>query len=149
MSYGLRMITKSISIGTSFDIFFSNDDMPDFPHAPGYELFEDINTTPSGNTYLYSRGKIKTWELDFKDITEFGKNALEHLCHGWAGSQQITIIYYGTAVTGTSEAAGGYSSSQIFGTGYMRVTSKAQETAFGLWDIGVTFKQFGPDQSFT
>lgn len=149
MSYGLRMRTTSISIGSTYDYFFPDDGMPDFPHSPDTELFEDIHTTPSGNTYVYARGSRKSWELNFKDIPENTKIALEHLAHGWAGSQQVTIIYYGTAVTGTTDVPSAYAASQIFGTGYLRITGKPTETAYGLWDVGVTFKQWGPDQSFS
>lgn len=117
MPYGLRMRSSALSMATTFDYFFPNDGMPDFPHTPKSQLFETIHTTPSGNAYMYSRGKIKVWDLNFLDVPTYTALALQHICEGWAGSQQIVVVFYGTAVTGTTDTPGNYDASQIWEQG--------------------------------
>jgi len=146
---GLRMRSISLTLGTSFDYFFPDEDMPDEVNDRGYDIFEDIHTTPTGNTYMYEKGKRKVWGLEFKDISSVTKNALEHMTHGWQKKKQITVVYFGTHVTGTNQSPGTYSSSQIWGTGFVRLNGLPKESAFDLWNTTIIIREFGPDQNFT
>ena len=115
----------------------------------GYELFEDVLQTPTGNHWIYAKGRIKTWALSFEDISTRSKNHLEHMCVGWYDQQQITMVYYGTSVIGTAESPGSMlTAGQLWGTGFMRFTTKPRETAFDLWTFDTFVTEFGTNQSF-
>jgi hypothetical protein len=149
-TYGLRLRTYSRSLGSTFDWFVPDNDMPDAPNARGYEVFRDIHTTPSGNTYLYDKGKIKKWELQFSDISTISKDRLEHIAYGWMDSQQVTMVYFGTSVIGTTETVGSMETAgQLWGTGWCEIDNIPQETAMDLWNMKLTIHQFGSDQVFT
>jgi len=148
MSLGLRIRTISLGLGTNLDYFFPNYDMPDEVNERGYEAFEDVYTTPNGNAYIYGKGRIKTWDLHFRDVTSRTKDFLEHMASGWLTEQQISVIFFGSHVTGTTQSPGTYTASQIWGTAYIRI-SKPKETAYDLWDIDANIREFGPDQSFS
>ena len=149
-NYGIRFHTVSLSIGSSMSFFLPTEDMPDERSPRGYEVFQDVTTTPTGNSFLYGFGRIKTWEMSFLDISTDTKEKLEHICHGWIGSQQITILAFGTSVIGTTETMASMASAgQIYGTGFCQQLDQPIETALDLWNFRLLWTQFGPDQTFS
>lgn len=150
MSYGLRFRTYSQSLGSSFDWFMPDQDMPNESNPRGYLVGRDILTTNRGNDFLYDKYRKKQWKLVFQDIQTISKERLEFCESGWLGSRQITMVYFGTSVIGTSESPGSMSSAgQLWGTGYLSLDKIPEETAADLWDVNLTVTEFGPDQSFT
>lgn len=149
-TFGLRFRTYSMSLGSAHDWFVPDQDMPDAMNSRGTEVFRDIHTTPSGNTYLYDKGKRKRWDMSFQDMTTLGMTNLQHCVSGWLGSRQITQVYYGTSVIGTLESPGSMSSAgQLWGTCWLDMPKIAQEVAFDLWNADITITEFGGDQIFT
>jgi len=146
--YGLRFRTASLGLGTVCDFFVPDEDMPAEKNTRGYEVFREDTVTPNGNTFTYDKGKTKTWKLNFEAISTRTKNLIEHCDHGWMGEQQVTVVFFGTEVTGTTQSPGTYSSSQIWGTGYIRLSAPPDEVMFDAWDFEITIKQFGTNQSF-
>ena len=76
------------------------------------------------------------------------KELIEHSDHGWLGQQQVTVVFFGTEVTGTTQSPGTYSASQIWGTGYIRLDKQPDEVMFDAWSFAITITQFGTNQSF-
>lgn len=148
MGYGLRIRTTSLSLGTSCDFFVDDADMPSDDNSRGYDVFRDDIVTPFGNTFIYDKGKTKKWTLKFELISTRQKELLEHADHGWLNNQQVSIIFFGTNVTGTTQSCGTYEASQIWGTGYIRVVSGPDEPMFDAWNMNIEIKQFGTNQSF-
>lgn len=149
--YGLRFHTISISLGTSLSFFVPDEDMPIDQNERGYELLEDIIETGRGNKFIYEKGEYRQWHLIFEAVSERTKSHIEHCVRGWRGSQQITVVAFGTSVIGTSESMASMATAgQIYGTGYLRITSgKPKERMLDMWDFEVLWTEFGPDQSFT
>ena len=145
MPYGLRVFHQAN--GTNIDFFFPDEDMPSDKNTRGYKVFRDDITTPNGNTFIYEMGKIKSWNLDFEAISTRTKEMLELFDYGWLGMRPYSAIYFGTNVTGTLQGKGTYEASQIWGTGYIRVTSRPVEIMFDAWDISIEINQFGTNQS--
>lgn len=149
MALGLRFRTTSLSLGSVFDYFVPDEDMPDEGNPRGFNLVEDIHETHHGNTFLYEKSKLKEWRLSFSDIQTITKEAIEHIAGGWFGKQQVTIVYFGSHVSGTTQSPGTYTASQIWGTGYCRLDGIPRENSFDLWTFGLIIKQFGTNQAFT
>lgn len=148
-SVGLRFRTVNQTTGSVCDWFVPDADMPEAPNTRGYEVFRDVNITPAGNTYLYDKSRLKRWELQFLDISTRSKNFLEHVSHGWIGSMQITMVYFGSSVIGTTESAGSMSAAgQLWGTGWVEQNGLPNESASDLWNFNAIIHEFGPDQSF-
>ena len=149
-NYGIRFHTVSLSLGSSMSWFLPTADMPDENSPRGYDVFQDIKITPTGNKFLYDHARTKAWEFTFLDITTDSKEKLEHLCHGWIGSQQITVIAFGTSVIGTSESMASMASAgQIYGTGFCQQSERPRESALDLWNFKMLWMEAGPDQSFS
>lgn len=149
MAYGLRFRTTSVQIGTSCDFYLPTGDMPSDQNERGYEIFEDQLTSVAGNTWLYAKGRRKIWALTFEDISTRSKEFMEHIAGGWFDKQQVTIVYFGTSVIGTTETPGSMATAgQLWGTGFVRFTSKPRETAFDLWSFDIFITEFGTNQSF-
>ncbi len=149
---GLTFITISENLGTYSDFFIPDQDMPDYPHSPGYDDYRDEIITPHGNKYLYDKGKTKSWDLNFTDISTSTKDKLQHCCDGWLSHQQFTIIFFGSLVNGTAISAPGTSCNfptQCWGTGYLIMSGKPNESGLDLWNISINIKEFGPNQTFT
>ena len=148
---GLRFHSIAQSLGTSFSWYVSTADMPDAPNERGNEVFEDLIETPSGNTFIYSKGRRKSWKMDFVAISTDAKDKLEHVVSGWYNQKQITAVAYGSSVIGTLESMGSMNSvGQIWGTGYVRWSGGLpKETAYDMWNCSIQITEFGPDQSFT
>ena len=91
MPYGLRFVTYSQNLGSRFDWFVPDCDMPESSNKRGYKVNQSIIETPFGNTFIYDMGKRKKWSLQFRDITTLSKDRLEHCYCGWLGSRQITM----------------------------------------------------------
>lgn len=144
----MRIITRSLSLGSSCDWFIPEQDMPSSNNSPYEKLFEDIITTPFGNSFLYEKGKINAWQLNFESITTQSYNLLKHICNGWHGLQQVTTLFYGSHVTGTNQSAGTYSASQIWGTGFCRM-SNVSEVISDSWNCTIEITQFGSNQHFS
>jgi hypothetical protein len=150
MGYGLRLRTYSLTLGSAFDFFVPDRDMPTDKSPRGYNIGRDILTTPRGNSYLYDKFRKKQWKLTFEDITTLTKNSLEHIESGWLGSRQITMVYWGTSVIGTVETPGSMATAgQLWGTGYVTIDKIPEEAALDQWNLSLTIDEFGPDQSFT
>jgi len=150
MPYGLRLRTWSQSLGSAFDWFVPDESMPEAPNPRGHKIFRDIIETPSGNTFLYDKGKIKFWRLTFRDIKTLDKERFEHVAHGWIGSKQITMVYFGTSVIGTVESPGSMSTAgQLWGTGYITLLSEPEEVDMDFWNVELSITQFGSSQSFS
>ena len=147
---GLRFDTKSLTLGTTFSFFVPEQDMPDEPNKRGYELFEDINVTPSGNTFLYEKGKQYQMSLSWKDIHTPTKDAIEKCVYGWHQQKQITIVSYGSSVNGTITTLGSLASvGQVYGTGFMRFSAVPEENSVDLWNFETIWKTFGTNQNFS
>jgi hypothetical protein len=142
----LRFLTKSQSLGTSMDWYCPNEDDPNDKNTPITLLHEDIITTPFGNSFLYEKGKTKEWTLEFESITNDSMNKLDHICSGWYGKQQVTILYFGTNVTGTTQSIGTYEASQLWGTGFCRMVSR--QGVLDMWNCTLKITQFGTNQVF-
>jgi len=148
MAVGLRFRTYSIELGTSCDWFVPDGDMPDSENTRGTAIFRDIVTTPYGNTFIYDKGQRGEWKLNFKDISTASKNRIEFVESGWLGFRQITMVYFGTNVTGTTQSVGTYEASQIWGTGYVELSGRPVETDYNMWSVEMQINEFGPDQTF-
>jgi hypothetical protein len=122
--------------------------MPDSENTRGTVLYRDIHTTPSGNTFIYDKGDRREWKLSFKDISTASKERIEFAVGGWFGHRQITMVYFGTNVTGTTQSVGTYEASQIWGTGYLELPSLPMETDYNMWSLDLQINEFGPDQTF-
>jgi len=146
--YGLRIRTVSLSLGSFCDFFIPDEDMPAEVNTRGYEVFRDDLRAPNGNTFSYDKGRVKTWSLNFEAISTRTKDLVEHSDHGWLGKQQVSVIFFGTEVTGTTQSPGTYSASQVWGTGYVRLQKAPDEVMFDAWNLGITITQFGTNQSF-
>jgi hypothetical protein len=150
MALGLRFDTKSLALGSTFSFFVPSQDMPDEPNKRGYELFEDIDTTPSGNTFIYEKGEQKQIHLSWKIIHVSTKNAIEHCVKGWHRQKQITIVSYGSSIAGTVTTLGSLASvGQVYGTGFLRFVSLPEEISLDLWNFETVWKEFGTNQLFT
>ena len=151
MALGLRFRAWSQSLGTAFDWLVPDEDMPDASNKRGYKVFRDELTTKRGNTWLYDGGRVKEWQLKFLDISTTTKERLEFLESGWLGSRQIVTVYWGSSVpAGTNTTVGSIASvGQCWGTGYVSLNSLPEESDTDLWNVEMTIKEFGPDQSFT
>ena len=149
MSYGLRFYTISQSLGTSHDYFVQNGDMPETDSARGYERFSDFHTTPTGNTFIYDKARIKDWNINFVEVTTEAKDSMQHICDGWMGLKQITAVYFGTLVTSGASLSTLASGGQCYGTCFLEMVGKPREVALDLWNFEVHIREFGPDQSFT
>lgn len=148
--YGIRLRSVAQSIGSVFDFFIPYADMPEADNPRGYDIFEDIIETPYGNTYLYSKGKRKRWQLSFQQITPRTKDALEHIAHGWLTQKQVTIVFFGTSVTGTATPPGSLQNAgQLWGTGFVRITGLPREVDVDLWNLELQITEFGTSQAFT
>lgn len=147
--YGLRFRSVAQSLGSVFDWFVPDYDMPDYPTERGYAEFRDVLTTPSGNTFIYDKSRIKKWNLIFSDITELSVRNLQHLANGWLGKKQITMVYFGTNVTGTTQSVGTYSAGQLWGTGFLLMQGLPKEKDVNLWDVTIELTEFGTGQIFT
>src|SRR5882672_7752541 len=146
MGFGIRLRSVSQTLGSTFDWFIPDDgSMPDQENPRGYLIGRDLIVTPSGNTYMYDKYRIKQWQLNFRDIPTLSKNSLEHITSGWIGQKQIVIVFAGSSVTGTTIAPGSLASvNQCWGTGYAEFTSLPKETVLDLWDCDFQLTQFGP-----
>jgi hypothetical protein len=150
MALGLRFDTKSLTLGTTFSFFVPGQDMPDEPNKRGHELFEDENTTPFGNTFLYEKGMQKQMHLSWKDIHVETKQAIDWCVKGWFGQRQLTIISYGSSVINDSISLGSLGSvGQVYGTGFLRYVSIPEEKSLDLWDFETVWKEFGTNQYAT
>ncbi len=149
MSNGLRFHSISQSLGTSFSWFVPSADMPVEQNTRGYDVYRDELTTPRGNTWLYDKGKRRTWTLDWQMVTTDTKMKCEHIFCGWLGSRQICVVAYGSSVIGTTESMASMASvGQIWATCFVKM-SKPKESVFDLWDFTMDLIEFGQDQSFT
>lgn len=142
--YGLRVFHQAN--GTNIDFFFPDEDMPNEKNTRGYQIFRDDMTTPNGNTFVYEKGKIKSWQLDFEAISTPTKEMLERFDYGFLRQRPFSTVYFGTNVTGTTQGRGTYEASQVWGTGYIRITSGPTESMFDAWDMSITIKEFGTNQ---
>jgi len=146
--YYLQFYSYAQSIGSSFIWIVPDYDMPDYPSDRGYLEFRDKITTPSGNTFIYDKSKVKHWTLNFADITELSKNKLQHICNGWLGQKQITMVFFGTSANGDDyEAAEG--DGQLWGTGFVSQLGEPKEKGIDLWDYTIEITEFGANQIFT
>lgn len=150
MSIGLRFYTKSMTLGTYTDWLVPDEDMPNYPVEFGYDVHRNVLSTPEGNSYLYDRGKTKNCKFIFEDIVPLSKTWLEHICHGWVGSRQVTILFFGSSVWSTTTTPGSLNSvDQCIGTGYCTIVGRPQEGNMDLWTLEVEWTQFGPNQIFS
>jgi hypothetical protein len=147
--YGLRFYTKSITLGTTFDFFVPDSDMPEAKNSRGNELIEDVNVTPFGNTWLYEKGKIGKWKQTYDNVTTQSMLAITHCVEGWYKQQQITIVAFGTLVSGTATPLGSLESiGQIWGTCYLRFSKPPEEEILDLWNFDLEITKFGTNQIF-
>lgn len=150
MSYGLRFRSVSQSLGSTFDWFVPDSDMPDIDNTRGKNIYRDVIVGPTGNTFLYDKGKTKKWKLNFQDVSPLAMNSVDHCCSGWLGQKQITIIYFGTVTDGTAvyTPAQLASAGQCWGTGYFTMVNEPQELGLDLWTFSIEINEFGPNQVF-
>jgi hypothetical protein len=147
MSYGLRFRTVSQSLGTSLDFFVPEADFPVENNARGYNVYRDKLVAPNGNTWLYDKGKTKHWSVSFEDVTTNTKEIMEHICLGWLCKKQVTVVFWGTNVTGTTQSCGTYEAGMIWGTGYLEMTEPKERIA-DMWSFDVEINEFGTNQVF-
>jgi hypothetical protein len=149
--YGLRFRCNVLQLGTLFDWFVPDQDMPDTPNERGYKVFQDVHTTPSGNTFIYDKSRVRSWKLTFDNVSTLSKDRIEHIVTGWLGQQKVTSVYFGTSVIGTTESCGSMASAgQLFGTGFFTFTKLPSEGDLAdMWNFEIQFTEFGPNQVFS
>ena len=146
--YGMRFYTVAQLLGTSMDWFVPTEDMPDEDSERGFLSKRDIHTTQSGNTYVYDKYKNKNFNMKFSHISTASKEKLEHICDGWLGNKQLTVLYFGSLVNSATSLSTLASQGQVFGTGYCMLNGLPKETALDLWTLELSFNEFGTNQSF-
>ncbi len=147
--YYLKFFYNSLALGTSGTYTVPDYDFPVEANTRGYEVFRDMHRTPTGNTWIYEKSRIKRWSpMSFEDSTTTTKNGIEHAAHGWIGNAIINVLAFGTCNVGTLTMAECLAAGQIWGTCFIEFDSLPKETALDLWTFSISITEFGPNQSF-
>jgi hypothetical protein len=137
-----------LTLGSTYDFFVPDGDMPDENNSRGYTVSRDINTTYGGNTFVYEKSKIRKWSMSFNDVSTATKDSLDFIANGFFKQRPIGICYYGSLVTAGATPSTMFTQGQCWGTCLIELDGMPKETAYGLWSFGLNLTEYGTEQAF-